>query len=226
MEQKFSMKAFMKKLKSNDLILALGMPMGYQPGMPVLHSKKDAVCITIPFFRRRISRKQVKETGTQFLVTETYPVRYSVTYALRAVNIPELDSSKPSSIVLAPNKSFLEKHITEGKVIAFSDLSYRSDYTRTVNGESIPIAVDKPICIFKVDKKEYEAQLEEIYDIYDKAINTRLYANKIDGAVENRLINKINALLAHEIQLKPFYRLLDDGNFAEKLAYVESNAER
>lgn len=221
MNQNFSMKAFMKKLRSDELILALGMPMGYMPGMPVIHNQKDEVCITIPFFTRRISRKSVKEKDISFNVVETYPVRYSVTYALRAITLPEFDSSKQSSVVLARNEEFLAKTITEGKVIAFSDLSYREDYMRTYNGERVPISPQKPIGVFRSDKKEYEKQLEEIYVLYDKAINTRLYDNKIDGAAESRLINKLIALLDHEPSIRPFYLFLDGGSFAKKLSGAE-----
>lgn len=220
MRKDFSMEKFLGKLKTDKLITALGMPLEYMPGLPVIRSLNGAVCITVPFFKRRIAKKTV-EDGTKFDVVETYPVRYSVTYALRAINLPDLGSGK-ASIVLAGDEDFLAKTITEGKPIGFEDLSYRPDYVMAKNDKSgtVPINSDIPAGVFTAGKTGYNEKLHEIYKLYDEAINTRLYEGKIDGTVENRLINKINELLEYEPALKPFYGLLDGELYGKRIAGI------
>ena len=222
MRKDFSMEKFLGKLKTDKLITALGMPLEYMPGLPVIRSLNGAVCITIPFFMRRIAKKTV-EDGTKFDVVETYPIRYSVTYALRAINLPDPVSGKESS-VLAGNGDFLAKTITEGRPVAFEDLSCRPDYTMPGRDGSgrIPVNSDLPVGVFTAGKTEYSEKLKEVYKLYDEAINTRLYEGRIEGTVENRLINKLGELLEYEPALKPFYALLDSELYGRRLSGTEA----
>lgn len=222
MRKEFSMEKFLNKLKSDKFIISLGMPMGYMPGLPVIRRINDQTCLTIPFFKRKISKKVLKGEDRKFEVAETYPIQYSVTYALRAINLPDFVTDKDAG-VLAGNEKFLEKTITEGKPIAFEDLSYNPNYVvpKKDNSGTVPIDSNRPIGIFNVGKTEYNEKLQEIYKLYDEAINTRLYEEKIDGALENRLINKLNELLEYEKTLKPFYEMLDSELYGKRIASTD-----
>ncbi|MBR4627069.1 MAG: hypothetical protein IKO47_05135 [Ruminococcus sp.] len=213
MRQDFSIEKFLRKMKSDKFIAGIGMPMEYAPGLPVIRRINDTDCITVPFLRRRRAKKTVREDGSRFTVIETYPIRYAVTYALRPINLPELKGS--AAIVMSGDPEFLDSTITEGRPIAFEDLSFRSDYT--VPGSDKKFDPRKPVGVF-APCEDYEKKLGDFYKLFDEAVNIRLYEKTIDGALENRLINRLSELLNCDKALRPFYALLDNGHHGKRIA--------
>ena len=66
----------LKSLKTNDLVLAAKMPMGYTAGYPILQNRNGSLCMTVPYLKYKITGEKDK--------TQVYPIRYTVT-----VEIPE-----------------------------------------------------------------------------------------------------------------------------------------
>ncbi len=74
MENKISLKSFLKEFKTSRFVLECEMPMGYTEGFPILSIKNGYLCMTVPFLK-------YQSTG---VVDQTmvFPIRYVVTVSL------------------------------------------------------------------------------------------------------------------------------------------------
>lgn len=81
MENQVNVKDILQGMKSNPFVLNCNMPMGYAPGLPILHIRNEELCLTVPFLKYRV-------TG-QVDQTLVYPIRYTVTMVLPEKRVVE-----------------------------------------------------------------------------------------------------------------------------------------
>lgn len=90
MDNVFSTGALINELKKNPFILNSSMPMGYVPGLPVLCSLNDNLCMKVPFLKYKVTGKVDN--------TLVYPIRYVATVLIpegTAVSFDDLSLISP-----------------------------------------------------------------------------------------------------------------------------------
>ncbi len=102
----------LKSLKTNELVLAAKIPMGYSSGYPILQNRNGSLCMTVPYLRYKITGETDK--------TQVYPIRYTVT-----VEIPENKVVRFENLAYAKGhtKVNFDKHVGYFRHDAIKDLT-------------------------------------------------------------------------------------------------------
>ena len=74
MEKKISVQDILNELKTSQLLLNCYMPLGYVPGLPILHIRGEQLCLTVPYLRYKVTG--VKDQ------TLVFPIRFALTLVL------------------------------------------------------------------------------------------------------------------------------------------------